>query len=84
MDNPQTLAKLGTRQRKKTNKIKNITQKTKKKPHQKNHLEIEQNIGILELLYQETCFNRIVEFTVVWIMSVNVYSNKRYCSINLK
>jgi hypothetical protein len=24
-----------------------------------------QNIGMLELLYHETCFNRIVEFTVV-------------------
>ena len=43
-----------------------------------------QNIGMLELLYHETCFNRIVEFTVVWNVSVNVYSNKRYCSINLK
>jgi hypothetical protein len=37
MDNPQTMAKWGTRQRKKTNNIKNTTQKTIKKPHQKKH-----------------------------------------------
>ena len=89
MDNPQTLAKLGPRHRKKTDKIKNTTQKTQHKTSPKNTfiLEIEQNIGILqkvilELPYHETCFNRIAEFTVVWHMSVNdvlfVYTCKRF------